>query len=84
MGTFKRIGRVYQQTFVDTYSKVSQAKVYTKKTALTAADILNDRVLPWYEAQGISVLRILTDRGMVKHPCKLSWMQSMWRLEKRI
>jgi hypothetical protein len=49
VGTFKRIGRVYQQTFVDTYSKVSQAKVYTKKTALTAADILNDRVLPWYE-----------------------------------
>lgn len=63
VGTFKGIGRVYQQTFVDTYSKVSQAKVYTEKTALTAADMLNDRVLPWYEEEGISVLRILTDRG---------------------
>ena len=63
VGTFKGIGRVYQQTFVDTYSKVSQAKVYTEKTALTAADMLNDKVLPWYEEQGISVLRILTDRG---------------------
>jgi transposase InsO family protein len=63
VGTFKGVGRVYQQTFVDTYSKVAQAKVYTEKTALTAADMLNDRVLPWYEEQGISVLRILTDRG---------------------
>lgn len=63
VGTFKGIGRVYQQTFIDTYSKVAQAKVYSEKTALTAADMLNDRVLPWYEEQGIAVLRILTDRG---------------------
>ena len=63
VGTFKGIGRVYQQTFIDTYSKVAHAKIYTEKTALTAADILNDRVIPWYEEQGISILRILTDRG---------------------
>ena len=25
--------------------------------------MLNDRVLPWYESQGIPILRILTDRG---------------------
>src|SRR5215210_9493151 len=25
--------------------------------------MLNDRVLPWYEEQGIPLLRILTDRG---------------------
>ena len=30
---------------------------------ITAADMLNDRVLPWYESQGIPILRILTDRG---------------------
>ena len=63
VGTFKGIGRVYQQTYVDTYSKIAQAKLYTTKTPITAADMLNDRVLPFYEEQQLPVLRILTDRG---------------------
>ncbi len=63
VGTFKGIGRVYQQTFVDTYSKVADAKLYTTKTPITAADMLNDRVLPFFEEQGLPMLRILTDRG---------------------
>ncbi|WP_419833288.1 IS481 family transposase [Endozoicomonas atrinae] len=63
VGTFKGVGRVYQQTYVDTYSKVAQAKLYKTKTPITAADLLNDRVLPFYEAQELPVLRILTDRG---------------------
>jgi len=63
VGTFKGIGRVYQQTFVDTYSKVAHAKLYQTKTPITAADLLNDRVLPFYEEQGLPILRILTDRG---------------------
>ena len=63
VGTLKGVGRVYQQTFIDTYSKVAECKLYTMRTALAAADILNDRVLPFYEAAGMPVLRILTDRG---------------------
>ena len=63
VGTFKGIGKVYSQVYIDTYSRVADAKLYEDKTALTAADILNDRVLPWYEEEGIPVLRILTDRG---------------------
>lgn len=63
VGTFKGIGKVYSQVYIDTYSRVANAKLYQDKTALTAADILNDRVLPWYEEEGIPVLRILTDRG---------------------
>ena len=63
VGTFKGIGRVYQQTFVDTYSKVAHAKLYTTKTPITAADLLNDRVLPFYEEHALPMLRILTDRG---------------------
>ena len=50
VGTFKGVGRVYQQTFVDTYSKVAHCKVYTTKTPITAADLLNDRVLPFFES----------------------------------
>lgn len=63
VGTFKGVGRVYQQTFVDTYSKVAHCKVYTTKTPITAADLLNDRVLPFFEENQLPLLRMLTDRG---------------------
>jgi transposase InsO family protein len=63
VGTLKGVGRIYQQTFIDTYAKVGLAKLYDRKTPLTAADLLNDRVLPFYEAQGIPLSRVLTDRG---------------------
>lgn len=63
VGTLKGIGRIYQQTFIDTYSKVAFVKLYDRKNALTAADLLNDRVIPWFEQQEVSLLRILTDRG---------------------
>lgn len=63
VGNFKGVGKVYSQVFIDSYSRVANAKLYTDKTALTAADILNDRILPWFEEQGIPCLRILTDRG---------------------
>jgi transposase InsO family protein len=63
VGTLKGVGRIYQQTFVDTYSKVAFAKLYTTKTPITAADILNDKVLPFFEQHQLPMLRILTDRG---------------------
>ncbi|QJP71308.1 IS481 family transposase [Burkholderia glumae] len=63
VGTIKGVGRIYQQTFVDTYSKVAMAKLYTTKTPITAADLLNDRVLPFFEEHGMGVIRMLTDRG---------------------
>lgn len=54
---------IYQQTFIDTYAKVAFAKLYDRKNALVAADMLNDRVIPWYKEQDVPLLRILTDRG---------------------
>ena len=63
MGAMKGVGRIYQQTFVDTYSRVSLCKLYTEKTAITAADLLNDRVVPFFDEHQISLLPILTDRG---------------------
>lgn len=47
--TIKGVGRIYQQTYIDTYCKVAQAKLYTAKDAITAADLLNDKVLPMYK-----------------------------------
>lgn len=63
VGNIKGVGRIYQQTFIDTYSKVAIAKLYDRKNAITAADTLNDTVLPFFEEQQIPLLRILTDRG---------------------
>jgi transposase InsO family protein len=63
VGTIKGVGRIYQQTFIDTYSKVAQAKLYDRKNALVAADMLNDRVIPFFEEQDVRLLRVLTDRG---------------------
>ena len=63
VGTLKGVGRICQQTYVDTCCKVAHAKLYTTRTPVTAADLLDDRVLPFYEEHDLPVLRILTDRG---------------------
>ena len=77
VGYLKGVGRIYQQTVVDTYSSVAFTKLYTSKVPVTAADTLNDRVLPFFEEQHIPILRVLTDRGTEfcgspdKHPYQL-------------
>lgn len=53
VGTIEGVGRVYQQTFVDIYPKWAAAKLYTTKTPITAADLLNEHVLSFLEEQGI-------------------------------
>ena len=63
VGTIKGVGRIYQQTYIDTYTKLGFAKLYDRKNALVAADLLNDRVVPFYDEHDIRLLRILTDRG---------------------
>lgn len=77
VGYLKGVGRIYQQTVTDTYSSVAFAKLYTAKIPVTAADALNDRVLPFFEKHNVPVLRVLTDRGtefcgsLDKHPYEL-------------
>jgi transposase InsO family protein len=63
VGTLTGVGRIYQQTFVDTYSKVAFAKLYDRKTPLTAADLLNDQVVPFFDPHEVPLNRVLTDRG---------------------
>jgi len=77
VGTIKGVGRIYQQTYIDTYCKVAQAKLYHSKDAITAADLLNDKVIPMYDQQEVRLLRMLTDRGteykgkLENHPYQL-------------
>jgi len=63
VGNLKGVGRIYQQTFIDIYAKVGFAKLYTTKTPITSADLINDKVLPFYEQHQLPLLRILTDKG---------------------
>ena len=63
VGYIKGVGKIYQQTAIDTHSNVGFAKVYPDKTALTAADFMNDKVLPFFDSENMSLLRVLTDRG---------------------
>ena len=77
VGYLKGVGRIYQQSVIDTYSRVAFGKLYPAKVPITAADVLNDRVLPFFEDQDVPILRILTDRGTEfcgtpeKHPYEL-------------
>ena len=69
IGTLKGVSRIYQQTVIDTYAKVAFAKLYDRKTPITAAEILNDRVVPFYDEHGIRLSRMLTDaHRIVWHP----------------
>ena len=63
VGTLKGVCRIYQQTFLDTYTKLAFVKLYDRKTPLVAADLLNDRVIPFFDEQQIPLQRVLTDRG---------------------
>lgn len=77
VGYIKGVGKIYQQTGIDTFSNMGFAKLYTDKTAITAADFLNDKVLPFFDQEQMKLLRVLTDRGseyggkMEKHPYQL-------------
>lgn len=77
VGYIKGVGKIYQQTGIDTFSNVGFAKVYSEKTALTAADFLNDKILPYFDMDHMKVLRMLTDRGTeygwqnLEHPYQL-------------
>jgi len=42
---------------------VALAKLYLEKTAITTADMLNDRVIPFFNEHSLDLLRVLTDRG---------------------
>lgn len=63
VGYLKGVGRIYQQTVVDTYFSVSFAKVYTAKVPVTAQIFSTTGFLPFFEEEQIPVLRVLTDRG---------------------
>lgn len=63
VGVMKCVGKIYLQAVVDTYGSYAFGKLYTSKLPETAADVLYDRVLPFYESHGLKVEHVLTDNG---------------------
>jgi hypothetical protein len=51
------VGRVCPQTFIDSYVKVACGKLYDRKTLITAADLLNDRVIPFFDCHDVKRYR---------------------------
>ena len=74
----KGVGRIYQQTFIDTYSKVALAKLYDRKTPLTAADLLNDRVVPFFDAYEVKLSRVPTGGRSTVAPPSATSTSSIW------
>lgn len=63
IGTIKGIGKIYMQSVVDAHCSLGFAKVYLSKVPMTAVDVLDDRVLPFYEEHSAEVEHLLTDNG---------------------
>lgn len=63
VGRLKGVGKLYLQAVVDTYGSFAFGKLYTSKRQETTADVLYDRVLPFYTNHGLTIEAILTDNG---------------------
>jgi transposase InsO family protein len=63
VGTIKGVGKIYLQSVVDAHCSLGFGKLHLSKLPMTAVDVLNERVLPFYEEQGVEVQHLLTDNG---------------------
>lgn len=63
VGTIKGVGKIYMQSVVDAHCSFGFAKLYLSKLPMTAVDVLDDRVLPFYEEHDAGVEHVLTDNG---------------------
>jgi hypothetical protein len=77
VGTIKGVGKIYLQSVIDANCSLGFGKLYLSKVPMTAVDVLNDRVLPFYEEHGVAIEHILTDNGRetcgkpLSHPYEL-------------
>ena len=76
-GILKGVGKVYIQTVLDCFSRYVWARLYTSTMPVTAVQILNNHVLPFFEEHRVKIRTILSDNGREycgrpdKHPYEL-------------
>jgi hypothetical protein len=63
LGHWRGPGELYLQTVVDAHCSLAFARLYLAVSATAAAEILRERVLPFYAQQGLRVERLLTDNA---------------------
>ena len=63
LGTIKGIGRIYSQAVIDCDCSFAFAKLYPDKSAASAVDVLETRVIPFYKIMDVAIERIITDNG---------------------
>ena len=63
VGTLKGVGKIYLQSTIDCHSRHAWARLYTSKLPITAVHIMNNDVLPTFEAAGAKIEVVLSDIG---------------------
>lgn len=63
VGTLKGIGKVYLQSALDCFSRYGWGHLYTSKMPITSVHLLNDSILPTFEAHEAIISTILSDNG---------------------
>ena len=63
VGHLKGVGKVYLQSAIDCHSRYAWGRLYTSKLPVTAVHLLNNDVLPTFEAHKATINTILSDNG---------------------
>jgi transposase InsO family protein len=63
VGTLKGVGKVYLQAVLDCFSRYVWGRLYTSKLPLTAVQVMNNDVLPFFDEHGIGIQTVLSDNG---------------------
>lgn len=63
VGVLKGVGKVYLQTAIDCHSRHAWARLYPNKLPVTAVQLMNNDVLPTFEAHGVTIDAVLSDNG---------------------
>ena len=63
VGHLKGVGKVYLQTVVDCHSRYAWGRLYPNKLPVTAVHIMNNHVLPTFDAHRARISTVLSDNG---------------------
>jgi transposase InsO family protein len=63
VGTLKGVGKIYLQTAIDCHSRYARARLYPNKLPVTAVYLMNNDMLPTFEAHDGKIETVLSDNG---------------------
>jgi transposase InsO family protein len=63
VGVLKGVGKVYLQTAIDCHSRYGWARLHTSKLPITAVHLMNNDVIPTFEAHDAKIETVLSDNG---------------------